>query len=176
MNRTRVVFGTSSAPDVGLADAVAASSAIPLLFRPYAIDGRIYVDGGVSSGTHADLVLGVESTTRSGAGARPTGRRRPAEAGPFPREGVRSGRATRSLTEEIRLIKDAWPTCDVVVLSPAPSVQNAMRPNPMDASRAVATFTRTLISMKRTLARPDVWELLDHHLRKRVRVRKVVNV
>jgi hypothetical protein len=46
----------------------------------------------------------------------------------------------------------------------------------MDASRAVNTFTRTLISMKRTLARPDVWELLDHHLKKRVRVRKTVNV
>jgi hypothetical protein len=82
----------------------------------------------------------------------------------------------RSLTEEIRLIKDAWPNSDVVVLSPAPSVQNAMRPNPMDASRAVATFTRTLISMKRTLARPELWELLDHHLRKRVRARKVASV
>jgi hypothetical protein len=81
----------------------------------------------------------------------------------------------RSLTTEIRLIKEAWPTCDVVVLSPAPSVQNAMRPNPMDASRAVATFTRTLISMKRTLAQPEVWELLDHHLGKRVRTRPAVS-
>jgi hypothetical protein len=39
-----------------------------------------------------------------------------------------------------------------------------MRPNPMDPSRAVATFMRTLISMKRTLARPEVWERLSHHL------------
>jgi hypothetical protein len=82
----------------------------------------------------------------------------------------------RALAEEIRLIKNAWPNSDVVILSPSPSVQNAMRPNPMDASRAVATFTRTLISMKRTLARPEVWELLDHHLGKRVRTRKVVSV
>ena len=52
------VPGTASAPEVGMANAVAASSAIPLLFRPYEIDGRLYVDGGVSSGTHADLVLG----------------------------------------------------------------------------------------------------------------------
>jgi hypothetical protein len=34
----------------------------------------------------------------------------------------------------------------------------------MDASRAVATFMRTLISMKRTLARPEVWDRLDDHL------------
>jgi hypothetical protein len=37
----------------------------------------------------------------------------------------------------------------------------------MDAGRAVATFMRTLISMKRTLAQPEVWELLDHHLASR---------
>ena len=54
----RVPFGTADAPDVSLADAVAASSAVPLVFRPYEVQGRLYVDGGVSSGTHADLVLG----------------------------------------------------------------------------------------------------------------------
>jgi hypothetical protein len=70
----------------------------------------------------------------------------------------------RSVSEEIALIREAWPDCDVVTVSPSPSVQNAMRPNPMDASRAVATFMRTLISMKRTLARPEVWDRLDDHL------------
>jgi hypothetical protein len=70
----------------------------------------------------------------------------------------------RSLVDEIDLIKSDWPECDVVTLSPSPSVQNASRPNPMDASRSVATFMRTLVSMKRTLARPDVWESLEHHL------------
>ncbi|MGH8947155.1 MAG: patatin-like phospholipase family protein, partial [Acidimicrobiia bacterium] len=54
---TRVPFGTETAPTVGIADAVAASSAIPLVFTPYGIDGDMYVDGGVVSGTHADLVL-----------------------------------------------------------------------------------------------------------------------
>jgi hypothetical protein len=34
----------------------------------------------------------------------------------------------------------------------------------MDASKAVATFMRTLISMRRTLARPDVWSMLERHL------------
>jgi hypothetical protein len=70
----------------------------------------------------------------------------------------------RSLTDEIALIKGRWPDCDVVTFSPSPSVQNAMRPNPMDSGRAVATFMRTLISMKRTLAHPEVWGKLDDHL------------
>jgi hypothetical protein len=52
----------------------------------------------------------------------------------------------------------------VVTLSPSPSVQSAMRPNPLDASRAVATFMRTLISKKRALAQSEVWETLEHHL------------
>ncbi len=59
-SKERVAFGTQDAPDVSIADAVAASSAIPILFRPWQIDGRHYVDGGVVSGTHADLVLGSE--------------------------------------------------------------------------------------------------------------------
>lgn len=70
----------------------------------------------------------------------------------------------RSLTQEITLIRQTWPDTEVVTLYPAPSVQNAMRPNPMDASRAVATFMRTLISMKRTLSRPDIWSSLERHL------------
>ncbi|HLF43474.1 MAG TPA: patatin-like phospholipase family protein [Acidimicrobiia bacterium] len=175
MKRKRVVFGTASAPEVGLADAVAASSAIPLLFRPYGIDGRIYVDGGVSSGTHADLVLGSERPLDLVLVLAPLAADVQRKRARF-HEKVFDRAGQRSLTEEIRLIKDAWPNSDVVVLSPAPSVQNAMRPNPMDASRAVATFTRTLISMKRTLARPELWELLDHHLAKRVRARKVASV
>ncbi len=56
--RQRVAFGTEGAPDVTLADAVAASSAVPLFFCPHRINGRDYVDGGILSGTHADLLLG----------------------------------------------------------------------------------------------------------------------
>ena len=175
MSRTRVAFGTASAPEVGMANAVAASSAIPLLFRPYEIDGRLYVDGGVSSGTHADLVLGSKRPMDLVLVLAPLAVEVPRKRARF-HEKMFDRAGQRSLTQEIRLIKEAWPNCDVVVLSPAPSVQNAMRPNPMDASRAVATFTRTLISMKRSLAQPEVWELLDHHLGKRVRVRKAVSV
>ncbi|MGI8517623.1 MAG: patatin-like phospholipase family protein, partial [Acidimicrobiia bacterium] len=57
-SRRRIPFGTEQAPEIGIADAVAASTAIPLIFRPFPYNGKAYVDGGVASGTHADLVLG----------------------------------------------------------------------------------------------------------------------
>jgi NTE family protein len=170
--RRRVVFGAESAPQACLADAVAASSAIPLLFRPYPIDGRLYVDGGVVSGTHADVVLGSEKPldlvlVLAPMAADVSRKRARFHEKMFDRVGQ------RSLTEEIALIKEAWPHCEVVVLSPSPSVQNSMRPNPMDSKRAVATFMRTLISMKRTLAHPDVWDRLDDHLRPRARSKRI---
>ncbi len=51
----RVVFGCNELRDVPISHAVAASSAIPGFFEPYAIDGRDYVDGGVGFSGHADL-------------------------------------------------------------------------------------------------------------------------
>jgi NTE family protein len=42
----QVVFGRPGAPPASLADAVAASSAIPAFFEPVRIGGRRYVDGG----------------------------------------------------------------------------------------------------------------------------------
>ena len=159
----RSPFGTDSAPEVPLADAVAASSAVPLVFRPYRIGSEYYVDGGISSGTHADLVLGHSEPLDlvlvvAPMAAEVQRRRALFHERMFDRVGL------RSLTQEITLIRQTWPDTEVLTLYPAPSVQNAMRPNPMDASRAVATFMRTLISMKRTLSRPDIWSSLERHL------------
>jgi NTE family protein len=159
----RAAFGTDGAPAVGIADAVAASSAVPLVFRPYRIGGGLYVDGGVSSGTHADVVLGHSEPLDLVLVVAPMAAQVQRARARF-HEKMFDRVGLKSLRDEIALITAAWPECDVVTLFPSPSVQNAMRPNPMDASRSVATFMRTLISMKRTLARPDIWERLDHHL------------
>lgn len=159
----RTVFGTEGAPEVPIADAVAASSAVPLVFQPYPIGEDLYVDGGVSSGTHADLVLGHHEPLDlvlilAPMAAEVHRQRARFHEKMFDRVGV------RALNEEVEEIRAAWPDCDIVTLAPSPSVQNAMRPNPLDPTRAVATFMRTLISMKRTLAQPDVWARLDDHL------------
>jgi predicted acylesterase/phospholipase RssA len=160
---TRAVFGTDHAPEVGIADAVAASSAVPLIFRPYPIGGGLYVDGGVSSGTHADIVLGHHEPLDLVLVVAPMAAEIQRQRARF-HEKMFDKVGNKALSREIELIKSSWPHCDVVTLSPSPSVQNAMRPNPMDASRAVATFMRTLISMKRTLAQPHVWSRLHDHL------------
>jgi NTE family protein len=51
----RVVFGAAGGPDAEVADAVAASCAVPGLFRPVRIGSRDYVDGGVWSPTNLDV-------------------------------------------------------------------------------------------------------------------------
>lgn len=56
----RVAFGRGDAPPAELADAVAASCAIPGFFRPVKIGGRRYVDGGICSPSSLDLLAGRE--------------------------------------------------------------------------------------------------------------------
>ncbi len=160
---SRVAFGTESAPAVCLSDAVAASSAIPLLFRPYRIGDGLYVDGGVSSGTHADLVLASPAPLDLVLVLAPLAAMEGRKRARF-HEKMFDRVGTRSLQEEIDLIEERWPKCEVVVLYPPPSVQNVARPNPMDPDRSVPTFMRTLIAMKRSLAMPHVWDPLSRHL------------
>jgi NTE family protein len=50
----RVHFGREDAPAAELADAVAASCAIPGFYRPVEIGGRLYVDGGIYSTSNLD--------------------------------------------------------------------------------------------------------------------------
>ena len=54
----RVPFGRIGSPPAHVADAVAASCAIPGFFRPVEIGGRRYVDGGVCSASNLDLLAG----------------------------------------------------------------------------------------------------------------------
>jgi NTE family protein len=54
----RVPFGREDAPEADLADAVAASCAIPGFYRPVEIGGRRYVDGGMYSASNLDLLAG----------------------------------------------------------------------------------------------------------------------
>jgi len=53
-----VVFDRASG--VGLVDAVAASCAVPGIWPPVTIGGARYIDGGVRSGTSADLAAGYD--------------------------------------------------------------------------------------------------------------------
>ena len=56
----RVPFGRADAPAAELADAVAASCAIPAFYFPVEIGGRRYVDGGIYSTSNLDLLRDQE--------------------------------------------------------------------------------------------------------------------
>ena len=59
MTGARVVFDGST--DVQLANAVAASCAVPAVMRPVSAGGRLCVDGAMSSPTNADLLVDDEA-------------------------------------------------------------------------------------------------------------------
>jgi NTE family protein len=54
----RTAFGRLDAPQVDIADAVAASCAIPGFYRPVRVGGGRFVDGGVCSASNLDLLAG----------------------------------------------------------------------------------------------------------------------
>jgi NTE family protein len=56
----RVAFGAPHMPVVPMADAVAASCAIPGFYRPQLVDGRLFVDGGLHSMSNLDLLADTE--------------------------------------------------------------------------------------------------------------------
>ena len=56
----RVAFGREDAPDADLADAVAASCAIPGFYRPVEIGGDRYVDGGLWSTSNLDILRAAD--------------------------------------------------------------------------------------------------------------------
>jgi predicted acylesterase/phospholipase RssA len=53
----RVVFSRLKTPNVPISKAVAASSCIPILFRPVEIDGRHYIDGGIKGHAAIDVAI-----------------------------------------------------------------------------------------------------------------------
>lgn len=161
--KRRVAFGTESAPDVSLADAVAASSAIPVAFQPRMIGNRLYVDGGVVSGTHADLVLGSPRPLDVLIVIAPMAAEEDRDGAWF-YEKVFDRVGRTALGSELTRIHEEWPETDVVVLRPSPAVLAVMRPNPLDPAAAVPTFVRALMAMRRKLADPEIWAVLERHL------------
>ena len=161
--RTRTAFGTEEAPAAQLRTAVAASAAVPGIFQPVQIRDRWYADGGVSSGTSVDLLLGSEEPLDLVIVVAPLAA---AERRPGARfyEDIFDRFGRTALEAEIRLVKEHWPETDFLILRPDHRVLAAARPNPMSAEAAMPAFLSTIRSMKHELAAPATWELLKRHL------------
>ncbi|MGH8982283.1 MAG: patatin-like phospholipase family protein, partial [Acidimicrobiia bacterium] len=152
----RVVFGREVAGrGVDVADAVAASCAIPAFFEPVEIGGVRYVDGGAHSPTNADLLAGhgldlvIVSSPMSVSGSL----LRPSFDAP-------ARRLTRLyLGREASRVRRAG--TPVLAFQPVAADLGVMGLNAMDPSRRDAVTRQARESTRRRLERPDVRERLD---------------
>jgi len=159
----RVAFGTEGSPDTDIATAVAASAAVPMVFDPVEIHGRRYVDGGIASGTNADLVLGIEDPLDLVIVVAPMAAADRREDARF-YEGVVDRFGGVALTAELDSVRAAWPDADIVTIRPDRSVLDVTRPNPLSPASALPAFLRTLRSMRGILGSFEVWPILERHL------------
>jgi len=53
----RVVFGSEGFRDVHICQAITASCAIPIFFRPHQVGGRYYIDGSIGRVAHIDIAI-----------------------------------------------------------------------------------------------------------------------
>lgn len=102
---------------VGVTRAVASSCSVPGVYPPITLEGRRYMDGGMRSGTNADMAKGYERVVviqvRNGASA-----------------GAAADAYARRFEAEIATLREAG--AEVVVLAPDAASQAAMGINLMD--------------------------------------------
>lgn len=132
----RAVFGRDFSPRVSIPEAVAASSAIPIVFRPVRIDGIDYVDGGVKGAAAIDVAIekgadlivvvnalapldvrGIKQSTvlhRFGNTISDLGIKGVANQ-------VARGILKDTLSDHVRLVREQHPEVDIVVIEPLPN-------------------------------------------------------
>ena len=150
----RVVFGEIGAPIAGLAEAVAASCAIPGFFAPISINGRRYVDGGLHSLCNLDL-LEASNLDVVICFSPMTSHLRQDGSAPLQRA-VRSlfGLAVEQFDRQVKAL--AHRGVDVIVLEPAAQAQAVIGANLMAARRWGAVLQVALTSVAGQLRRRHV--------------------
>jgi NTE family protein len=155
----RVPFGRSGTPHADLADAVAASCAIPGFYRPVEIDGRRYVDGGMYSTSSLDLLrnegLDLVICLNPTSTLHPTRAWNPLEIG------ARAWRRASGnrLGSEAKKLREAG--TEVILIQPTDEDLAVMGTNLMSRHRrneAISTAQRTVA---RQLAEHPLRSLLD---------------
>ena len=150
----RVVFGRRGAPRTTVADAVAASCAIPGYFSPVRIRGIEYFDGGVHSPTnadvlrHAELDLVIAISPMSAAHGRSLTVDAPLR-----------WTAHRRLEQEIRRLQAAGTT--VVRFEPGPRCLAAMGLNAMALNRSDKVVQQAFLETGRRASRGHVADRLS---------------
>jgi NTE family protein len=143
----RVTFGRPGAPVADLADAVAASCAVPGYYRPVQIGDRQYVDGGLWSLTNADALAGEACDIVLCMA--PLSSYRPGTVLDTAMCGALRGITATRLRREVKTLEDQGTR--VVVVEPAGPDLRAMGLNLMDRSRSRAIVEAAHASVSRRL-------------------------
>ncbi|MFL5779864.1 MAG: patatin-like phospholipase family protein [Thermoleophilaceae bacterium] len=157
-NGRRVAFGREDAPEAELADAVAASCAIPGFYKPVEIGGRRYVDGGLWSTSNLDILRASELDIV--ICFNPTSSLHP----PFawnPAERVASvarGASGRRLGSERKKLVAAG--TEVILIQPVGEDLAVMGPNLMSSKNRNPVIQTAIRTVRDQLRRPGVRELL----------------
>jgi NTE family protein len=154
----RTPFGREGMPEAELADAVAASCAIPGFYRPVEIGGRRYVDGGVCSASNLDLLAGRELDLV--ICLNPTSSRHTPAGGPaFGRlaQLARAG-AGRRLGHEAKKLREEG--TEVVLIQPTAEDLEVMGSNLMSTKRRHEVIETAMGTVRDQVRAKDV----SHHL------------
>jgi NTE family protein len=147
----RVAFGREDAPVARVAEAVAASCAIPGFYHPVKIAGRRYIDGGICSTSNLDLLCGAGldlviclnpmSSVVPVRGGSPADR--------F--AGLMRAASSRRLGHEARKLREDG--AEVLILQPTRDDCALMGPNLMNGTRRVQVMEQARKSTARELLR-----------------------
>ena len=149
----RIVFGTDGWEDIPISQAAAASTALPMVYRPVEIKGRQLVDGGLRSTTNVDLAVehgakfvivvnplvpyvnDFQKMIPTMLGSRV---RRVADMG-FPQVGYQAFKllAHQRLHEAVAHWQEKYPGVDIVLIEPDPNDELMFDTNIMNFNRRV---------------------------------------
>ncbi|CAN5137823.1 patatin family protein [soil metagenome] len=149
----RIVLGGEGWDDVPIARAVAASTALPMLYKPVEIKGRQLIDGGIRSTTNVDIAVergakfvivvnplvpyvnDFQKVIPTMIGSRV---RRVADMG-FPQIGYQAFKllAHQRLHEAVSHWKEKYPGVDIILIEPEPNDELMFETNIMNFTKRV---------------------------------------
>jgi NTE family protein len=155
----RVAFGREDAPPAELADAVAASCAIPGFYRPVEIAGRRYVDGGLWSTSNLDILrnadLDLVICLNPSSSLHPPFAWNPVER----LAGAMRTLSGRRLGSERKIVRSAG--AEVVLIQPTTEDHAAMGPNLMATKNRNPVIETAIRTVREQLQSDGVRQLLQ---------------
>ena len=154
----RVVFGMQGSPEAHLWQAVEASCAIPGLYKPVQIGGRLYVDGGVWSPSNLDLLAKADVDTV--VALNPMSSLQPGLPTTLLERFERRVRSAsgRRLGREARRLRDRG--VRLLLIQPEAEDLDAMGINLMDPTRRAHVLETALRTVGARLRDPDASDVL----------------